>query len=82
MLPFSQMEVKDEIEDEEMELEDLVDKKMDSVDFSAVEKVFGLSCRCLHDKKVKRPSMEEVMELLYKTTTPWTTAAMHVPDYV
>lgn len=80
MLASSQMEVKDEIEDEEMELEDLVDKKLDSIDFSAVEKVFGLACHCLHDKKVKRPSMEEVMELLYKTTTPWTTAAKHVAD--
>lgn len=58
------MEVKDEIEDEEMELEDLVDKKLDSVDFSAVEKVFGLACHCLHDKKVKRPSMEEVLKEL------------------
>lgn len=79
MLASSQMEVKDEIEDEEMELEDLVDKKMDSVDFSTMEKVFGLACRCLHDKKVKRPSMEEVMELLYKKpTAPQTAAAKHV----
>ncbi|XP_041965323.1 interleukin-1 receptor-associated kinase 4 isoform X1 [Alosa sapidissima] len=58
------MEVKDEIEDEEMELEDLVDKKMDSVDLSSVEKIFGLACHCLNDKKGKRPSMEEVLRVL------------------
>ncbi|XP_062402694.1 interleukin-1 receptor-associated kinase 4 [Sardina pilchardus] len=63
------MEVKDEIEDEEMELEDLVDKKMDSVDLSSVEKMFGLACHCLHDKKVKRPSMEEVLRVLKDDVT-------------
>ncbi|XP_031421072.1 interleukin-1 receptor-associated kinase 4 isoform X3 [Clupea harengus] len=58
------MEVKDEIEDEEMELEDLVDKKMDSVDLTSLEKIFGLACHCLNDKKLKRPGMGEVLKKL------------------
>ncbi|KAL2093873.1 hypothetical protein ACEWY4_011185 [Coilia grayii] len=58
------MEVRDEIEDEEMELEDLIDKKIENVDFSSVAKVFGLACRCLHEKKVKRPGIAEVLQEL------------------
>ena len=72
------MEVKDEIEDEEMELEDLVDKKMDSVDLTSLEKIFGLACHCLNDKKLKRPGMGEVMDLLYKITTSKQLEATHV----
>ncbi|XP_063053194.1 interleukin-1 receptor-associated kinase 4 isoform X2 [Engraulis encrasicolus] len=58
------IEVREEIEDEEMELEDFIDKKLENVDLSAMEKVFGLACRCLHERKAKRPSMAEVLEEL------------------
>lgn len=59
-----------------MELEDFIDKKLENVDLSAMEKVFGLACRCLHERKAKRPSMAEVSWIVlitvhYIDLTPW-----------
>ncbi|KAL0968042.1 hypothetical protein UPYG_G00261560 [Umbra pygmaea] len=58
------MEIKDEIDEEEVVLEDFVDMKMTDWDFPTVEKTYALASDCLNDKKNKRPPMEEVLSVL------------------
>nr|XP_023647220.1 interleukin-1 receptor-associated kinase 4 isoform X2 [Paramormyrops kingsleyae] len=68
--PHLLMEMKDEIEDEEMTLEDFVDKKMGPCDQTAVEKMYSLSKKCLNERKNRRPQIKEVlMELENALTT-------------
>ncbi|XP_070965928.1 interleukin-1 receptor-associated kinase 4-like isoform X1 [Oncorhynchus clarkii lewisi] len=55
------MEMKDEIDEEEMALENFVDKKMTDWDLPLVERTYFLASDCLSDKKNKRPLMEEVL---------------------
>uniref|UniRef100_A0A4W5L1T2 non-specific serine/threonine protein kinase n=1 Tax=Hucho hucho TaxID=62062 RepID=A0A4W5L1T2_9TELE len=55
------MEMKDEIDEEEMALEDFVDKKMTDWDLPLVERTYFLASDCLSDKKNKRPLMEQVL---------------------
>lgn len=50
----------DEIEDEEMTLEEIVDKKMLDCDMEAVEKMYSVACRCLSRGKNRRPVLNEV----------------------
>lgn len=54
------MEVKDEIEDEEMTLEEFVDKKMGPWDQTSVENMYSLSKKCLNERKNRRPQIKEV----------------------
>lgn len=58
------MEMKDEIDEEEMALEDFVDKKMTDWDLPLVERTYFLASDCLSDKKNKRPLMEEVCDAI------------------
>uniref|UniRef100_H3B977 Interleukin-1 receptor-associated kinase 4 n=1 Tax=Latimeria chalumnae TaxID=7897 RepID=H3B977_LATCH len=58
------LDIKEEIEDEEMTLEDYIDKKMETWDSAAVEKVYSIACQCLHERKNKRPDIKSVCELL------------------
>ncbi|XP_069048470.1 interleukin-1 receptor-associated kinase 4 isoform X1 [Lepisosteus oculatus] len=55
---------KDEIEDEEISLEEFVDKKIKDWDFSSVENMYFLASQCLNERKNKRPEMKEVHEQL------------------
>ncbi|XP_035258230.1 interleukin-1 receptor-associated kinase 4 isoform X1 [Anguilla anguilla] len=58
------MEMKDEIEDEEMTLEDFVDKKMEGREPLAVERMFSLAQRCLNERKGRRPDVKQVLNQL------------------
>uniref|UniRef100_A0A6Q2ZPE2 Interleukin-1 receptor-associated kinase 4 n=1 Tax=Esox lucius TaxID=8010 RepID=A0A6Q2ZPE2_ESOLU len=58
------MEIKDEIDEEEMTLEDFVDQKMTDWDLPSVERTYSLASDCLNDKKNKRPLTEQVLSEL------------------
>lgn len=62
------MEMKSEIEEEELTLEDFVDKKIRDLEMPQVERTFSLACNCLSDRKNKRPVMKEVMTELEDCT--------------
>ncbi|KAM9495893.1 interleukin-1 receptor-associated kinase 4 [Clarias gariepinus] len=55
------MEIKDEIEDEEMTLEEFIDKKMLDWDLESVERTYNLASQCLSERKNRRPLMKEVL---------------------
>ncbi|XP_042609007.1 interleukin-1 receptor-associated kinase 4 isoform X3 [Cyprinus carpio] len=59
-----QMEMKDEIEDEELSLEDFVDGKMQGWQMEAVERMYDVASQCLCEKKNKRPTITEVLSEL------------------
>ncbi|KAG9342273.1 hypothetical protein JZ751_016775 [Albula glossodonta] len=58
------IEIKDEIEDEEMTLEDFVDKNMEDGEQPAIEKMFSLAQHCLNERKGRRPDIEKVLDRL------------------
>lgn len=60
--PLSQMEVWYDIddEDEDLTLEDFLDKKMGDWELSQVESVYSLACSCLHERKNRRPFIKQV----------------------
>uniref|UniRef100_A0A3P9BNE4 Interleukin-1 receptor-associated kinase 4 n=1 Tax=Maylandia zebra TaxID=106582 RepID=A0A3P9BNE4_9CICH len=47
-------------EDEELTLEDFVDKKMKAWELSQVESIYSLACNCLHERKNRRPVIRQV----------------------
>lgn len=47
-------------EDEELTLEDFVDKKMRDWELSQVECIYCLASNCLHDRKNRRPTIKQV----------------------
>lgn len=49
-------------EDEELTLEDFVDKKMKAWELSQVESIYSLACNCLHERKNRRPVIKQVQE--------------------
>ncbi|XP_028813465.1 interleukin-1 receptor-associated kinase 4 isoform X1 [Denticeps clupeoides] len=55
------MDLRDEVEEEEMDLDEFVDKKMEDRDLTAAEKVFSLASQCLSDRKNRRPPMKGVL---------------------
>ncbi|CAL8359266.1 unnamed protein product [Lota lota] len=57
------MELRYEIddEDEDLTLEDFLDKKMSDTDMAQVERTYALACNCLQDRKVKRPTIKQVL---------------------
>ncbi|KAK1888412.1 Interleukin-1 receptor-associated kinase 4 [Dissostichus eleginoides] len=57
------MEVKDDIDDEEedLTLEEFLDKKMSDWEMSQVESVYSLACNCLLDRKNRRPVIKQVL---------------------
>ncbi|KAJ8374140.1 hypothetical protein SKAU_G00047200 [Synaphobranchus kaupii] len=63
------MEMKDEIEDEEITLEDFVDKKMEDCEQPAVEKMFSLAQHCLNERRGRRPDIRQVMNRLEDVLT-------------
>lgn len=56
------MEARYDIEDEEDELtlEDFLDKKMGALDMGQVQSVYSLACNCLEDRKNRRPVSKQV----------------------
>ncbi|XP_030587052.1 interleukin-1 receptor-associated kinase 4 isoform X1 [Archocentrus centrarchus] len=56
------MEIRYDIddEDEELTLEDFVDKKMKDWELSQVESIYSLACNCLHERKNRRPVIKQV----------------------
>lgn len=48
-------------EDEELTLEDFMDKKMRDWELSQAESVYSLACNCLHDRKNRRPVIKQVL---------------------
>uniref|UniRef100_A0AAQ4S3C2 Interleukin-1 receptor-associated kinase 4 n=1 Tax=Gasterosteus aculeatus aculeatus TaxID=481459 RepID=A0AAQ4S3C2_GASAC len=57
------MEMRHDIDDEDEELtfEDFLDKKMSDWEPSQVESVYSLAGSCLHDRKNRRPVIEQVL---------------------
>lgn len=47
-------------EDEELTLEEFVDKKMSDWELSQVETIYCLASNCLHDRKNRRPVIKQV----------------------
>lgn len=54
------MEMKDEIEDEEITLEEFIDKKILDLDMESVERMYNVASQCLNERKNRRPLMNEV----------------------
>lgn len=52
--------MKDEIEDEELTLEEFIDRKMLNWDLESVERMYSVACQCLSERKNRRPLMKEV----------------------
>ncbi|XP_051238374.1 interleukin-1 receptor-associated kinase 4 isoform X1 [Dicentrarchus labrax] len=50
-----------EDEDEELTLEDFLDKKMGDLGLSQVESVYSLACNCLLERKNRRPVIKQVL---------------------
>ncbi|KAM3610069.1 uncharacterized protein V6R79_024779 [Siganus canaliculatus] len=48
-------------EDEELTLEDFLDKKMGKWEQSQVESIYSLACNCLHERKNRRPVIRQVL---------------------
>ncbi|XP_029010155.1 interleukin-1 receptor-associated kinase 4 [Betta splendens] len=53
-----------EDEDEDLTLEAFVDKKMTDWEQSQVDSVYSLACNCLHDRKNRRPVIQQVLSEL------------------
>lgn len=47
-------------EDEELTLDEFLDKKMGAVEPSQAESVYTLASNCLHDRKNRRPVIKQV----------------------
>ncbi|XP_072341319.1 interleukin-1 receptor-associated kinase 4-like isoform X3 [Scyliorhinus torazame] len=58
------LDIKEEIEDEEMTIEDYIDKKMQDWDSVAIEKMYLTASQCLNEKKNKRPDIKKVIEVV------------------
>lgn len=54
------MEMKDEIEDEEITLEEFIDKKVLDWDMESGERMYNVASQCLSERKNRRPLMKEV----------------------
>ncbi|XP_029952188.1 interleukin-1 receptor-associated kinase 4 isoform X2 [Salarias fasciatus] len=61
------MEMRHDIddEDEELTLQDFVDKKMSDWELSQVESVYCLASNCLHDRKNRRPTIKQVLSEIH-----------------
>ncbi|XP_034541485.1 interleukin-1 receptor-associated kinase 4 [Notolabrus celidotus] len=57
------MDIRDDIDDEEedLTLEDFLDKKMGDWELSHVESIYSLACNCLHERKNRRPVIKQVL---------------------
>ncbi|XP_059391837.1 interleukin-1 receptor-associated kinase 4 isoform X2 [Carassius carassius] len=58
------MEMKDEIDDEELSLQDFIDGKMQGWKMEEVERMYDVASQCLCEKKNKRPTITEVVSEL------------------
>ncbi|XP_028666572.1 interleukin-1 receptor-associated kinase 4 [Erpetoichthys calabaricus] len=58
------LDFKVEIEDEEMTLEECVDKKMEGWNIESVEKMYLIASQCLHDNKNRRPDIKKIKDVL------------------
>ncbi|KAF7701973.1 interleukin-1 receptor-associated kinase 4 [Silurus meridionalis] len=59
--PILLMDMKDEIDDEEVKLEEFIDKKMLDWDMESVERMYHVASQCLSEKKNRRPLIKEVL---------------------
>ena len=48
-------------EDEDLTLEDFLDKKMSDLDMAQAERTYSVACDCLNDRKAKRPTIKQVL---------------------
>ncbi|KAG1938326.1 interleukin-1 receptor-associated kinase 4 isoform X2 [Pimephales promelas] len=58
------MEMKDEIEDDEVSLQDFIDSKMEGWQMEDVEKMYDVASQCLCEKKNRRPTITQVLSEL------------------
>ncbi|XP_072407642.1 interleukin-1 receptor-associated kinase 4-like isoform X3 [Chiloscyllium punctatum] len=62
-------DIKEEIEDEEMSIEDYIDKKMQDQDSVTIEKMYLTASQCLNEKKNKRPDIKKVYDSLQEISS-------------
>ncbi|XP_043943347.1 interleukin-1 receptor-associated kinase 4 [Protopterus annectens] len=67
--PPSLLDIKEDIEDDEMTIEDYVDKKLGTWDSESIEQMYSIASQCLHDNKKKRPTVEKVQQMLENLTS-------------
>ncbi|CAM4733686.1 unnamed protein product [Leuciscus chuanchicus] len=58
------MEMKDEIDDDEVSLSDFIDSKMEGWQMEEVEKMYDVASQCLCEKKNRRPAITQVLSEL------------------
>ncbi|XP_067292352.1 interleukin-1 receptor-associated kinase 4 isoform X1 [Pseudorasbora parva] len=58
------MEMKDEIDDDEVSLEEFIDSKMEGWKMEEVERMYDVASQCLCEKKNKRPAIAQVLSEL------------------
>ncbi|CAM4733668.1 unnamed protein product [Leuciscus chuanchicus] len=58
------MEMKDEIDDDEVSLQDFIDCKMEGWQMEEVEKMYDVASQCLCEKKNRRPTITQVLSEL------------------
>ncbi|XP_067906613.1 interleukin-1 receptor-associated kinase 4-like isoform X2 [Heterodontus francisci] len=63
------LDIQEEIDDEEMSIEDYIDKKMPEWDYVAIEKMYLTASQCLNEKKNKRPGIKKVYDSLQETSS-------------
>ncbi|KAK7121164.1 hypothetical protein R3I93_022300 [Phoxinus phoxinus] len=59
-----EMEMKDEIEDDEVSLQDFIDSKMEGWQMEEVENMYDVASQCLCEKKNRRPAITQVLSEL------------------
>ncbi|XP_059508436.1 interleukin-1 receptor-associated kinase 4 isoform X2 [Stegostoma tigrinum] len=62
-------DIKEEIEDEEMSIEDYTDKKMQDWDSVTIDKMYLTASQCLNEKKNKRPDIKKVYNSLQEISS-------------
>lgn len=70
------MEMKDEIDDEEVSLEDFIDQKMKDWRMQEVEKMYEVASQCLCEKKNKRALVTEVRHIFYSLLEGFVTVSI------
>ncbi|KAK7117949.1 hypothetical protein R3I94_023234 [Phoxinus phoxinus] len=58
------MEMKDEIDDDEVSLQDFIDSKMEGWQMEEAEKMYDVASQCLCEKKNRRPAITQVLSEL------------------
>ncbi|KAG7277231.1 hypothetical protein CRUP_015279, partial [Coryphaenoides rupestris] len=72
------MELRHDIDDkdEDLTLEDFLDKKMSDTDMDQAERTYAVACNCLHERKGKRPTAKQVLSDLKEISRNFSAGAL------